>query len=151
MDAAEEAEDEHVFAAGRVGNVLHALPLHRDLIQPEALRLELVIDVRVGDGDLGVGVRAPLVLQQDDATGFELLGAVSAEQDLLVEGDHQIGFVAAIGDPLGGHADAVSARPGDAARRRLYLRGDDLDRPNAIAHARRDRPEGLAAALRALA
>jgi hypothetical protein len=151
VDAAEEAEDEHVLAPGWVGNVLHALPLHRDLVQPEALRLELVIDVCVGNGDLGVGVRAPLVLQQNDAARFELLGAIPPEQDLLVEGDHQVGFVTAIGDLLGGHADAVSARPGDAARRRLYLGGDDLDGPNAVAHARRDRSEGLAAALRALA
>jgi hypothetical protein len=39
----------------------------------------------------------------------------------------------------------------DAARRRTDLRGNDLDRPDAVAHARGDAAERLAAALGAFA
>ena len=94
---------------------------------------------------------APHVLEQDRRAGLELAGAHAAEQHLLVEGDDEIGLVAAVGHALRADADADAGRAGDAARRRLDLGRDDLDGPDAVADARGDRAERLAAALRAFA
>jgi hypothetical protein len=96
-------------------------------------------------------VLAPDALQQDRGAGFQLAGAHAAEQHLLVEGHHEVGLVAAVGDAAGAHADADAAGAGHAARRRLDLGGDDLHRPDAVAAARGDGGQRLAAALRALA
>ena len=74
-----------------------------------------------------------------------------AEQDLLVEGDREVGLVAAIGDAARAEADAVAGGAGDAAGRRADFGGDDLHRPYAVARARGDRAQALAAALRAFA
>ena len=60
---------------------------------------------------------APHALQQDGAAGLEFAGAHAAEQHLLVEGDHQVGLVAAVGDAARADADAVAA-----ARRRRCAR-----------------------------
>jgi hypothetical protein len=55
----------------------------------------------------GLGIRRPrssdpggraTCLEQDDAARLEFAGAHAAEQHLLVEGDHQVGLVAAVGD-----------------------------------------------------
>src|SRR5208283_5484290 len=48
-------------------------------------------------------------------------------------------------------ADAVAARAGDATCRRTDFRRNDFHRPHAVAHARGDGPERLAATLRPLA
>src|SRR5690606_38629410 len=101
--------------------------------------------------DLRVGARGPHALEQDDAAGLELARVDAAEQHLLVERDDEVGLVTAVGDALRADADAVAARTGHAARGRLDLRRDDLDGPDAVAHARGDRAERLAALLRALA
>ena len=93
----------------------------------------------------------PHALEQDRAAGLELAGTHAADQHLLVERHDQIGLVAAVGDALRADPDPVAARAGDAARRRLDLGRDDLDGPDAVAHSRGDRAQGLAAALRALA
>ena len=112
---------------------------------------ELSTRLDVGRDDRRIAVLAPHALEQDRRAGLQLAGAHAAEQHLLVERDHEIGLVAAVGDALRADADADAARAGDAARRRLDLGRDDLDRPDAVAHSRGDRAERLAAALRALA
>ena len=53
---------------------------------------------------------APHALEQDGASGLELARAHAAEQHLLVERDHKVGAVAAVGDRLRADADAVAAR-----------------------------------------
>ena len=97
------------------------------------------------------GVLAPHVLEQDGAAGLEFLRAHPAQQHLLVEGHHQVGLVAAVGDVAGADADAVAAGAGHAARRRTDLGRNDLGGPDAVAHLRGDRAQRLAALLRALA
>ena len=85
------------------------------------------------------------------APGFSSLRLHAAEEHLLVEGHDEVGLVAAVGHALRADADADAARAGDAARRGLDFRGDDLGGPDAVAHAGGDAAERLAAALRALA
>ena len=98
VDAAQHAEREHVLAAARVGDERAALALHRDLVDVVAGRDELVVGLDVGGGDLPVRVVAPHALEQDGAAGLELAGAHAPEQHLLVERDHEVGLVAAVGD-----------------------------------------------------
>ena len=150
-DIAEDAEREHVLAALGIGHDGLALALHRNFDDLVARLHELLVGLDVGRDDFRVPVLAPHAFQQNGAVGLEFAGANAAEQHLLVEGDHQVGFVAGIGDAAGADADAIAAAAGDAARRRTDFRRDDLLGPHAIAHLRGDRPEGLAAALRALA
>jgi hypothetical protein len=109
------------------------------------------VGLHVGRDDRLVRIFPPHALEQNDAVGLELAVPHPPEQHLLVEGDHQIGLVAAVGDALRSEPNAVAARARDAARRRADLGRNDLDRPHAVAHARRDGAERLAAALRAFA
>ena len=151
VDRAQHAERVHVLAAPRVGDQLAALPLHRDLDDPVAGGDQQVVRLGVGRGDPGVAVVTPHVLEQDRAARLELPGVHPAEQHLLVERDDEVGLVAAVGDRPRAQPDPVAAGAGDAARRRLDLGGDDLDRPHPVAGAGRDRAERLPAALGALA
>ena len=151
VQLAQHAQREHVLAAPRIGDQQPALLLHRDLAHPVARRHQPVMRLDVGGRDRRVRVGAPHAFQQDDAVGLELLGPHPPEQHLLVEGHHQIGLVAPVGDGARADADAVAAGAGHAARRRPDLGGDDLGGPDAVAHLRRDRAQRLAAFLRALA
>ena len=135
----------------RVVHQLAAALLQRQLDHLVAVAAQRLHRARVGLHDRRVAVAAPHVLEQDDGARFELARLHAAEQHLLVEGDHEVGLVAAVGDGLRADADADAAGAGHAARRRLDLGRDDLDRPDAVAHARGDRRQRLAAALRALA
>ena len=119
VDVAEHAQREHVLAAARVGDELAALALHRNLVDLVARRDELLVGLGIGGGDLRVAVLAPHAFQQDGAARLELAGAHAAEQHLLVEGDHQVGFVAAVGDAARAEPDAVAA----ARRRRCAPAG----------------------------
>ncbi len=94
---------------------------------------------------------APRRLEQDRRVGLELARADTAQQHLLVERDDEIGVIATVRDRAGPNANADSGGPGDAARRRLDLGRDNLDRPDAVAAAGGDRAQRLAAALRTLA
>jgi hypothetical protein len=141
VDAAQHAQREHVLAAPRVGHIFHALRFHRDLIEPIPRGPDLLAHPRVFGGDGLVPVVAPHAFQQNDAARLDLARAHAAEQNLFIEGDHQIGFVTAIGDPMRGQADTIAAGPGDAARRRLDFGGDDLDGPDAVPHPCRNGPE----------
>jgi hypothetical protein len=96
-------------------------------------------------------VPAPHAFQQDGGAGLQLAGLHAPDQHLFVEGHHQVGLVAAVGDTLAADADANAAGPGHAACRRLDLGRDDLGGPDAVAHARGNRGQALAAALRAFA
>ena len=91
--------------------------------------------------DFRVLVFAPHALQQDDATRLEFLGPHTTQQYLLVEGHHQVGFIATVGDVPGADADAVAAGTGDAARGRADFSRNDLGGPNAVAHLRSDGTE----------
>ena len=80
------------------------------------------LDVR--RDDRRVAVLAPHALEQDRRAGLQLAGAHAAEQHLLVEGDHEVGLVAAVGDALASRcgcgcrsrrrrcAPAAGSRPG---------------------------------------
>jgi len=151
VEIAEHPQHEHVLALARVGDELAALVLHRHLVHPVAVRQEPVARLLVLGGDLRVGACGPHALEQDDAAGLELARVDAAEQHLLVEGDRERGLVAAVRDALRADADAVAARAGDAAGGRLDFGRDDFDRPHAVAHARGDRAQRLAAPLGAFA
>jgi len=97
VDVAQHAQREHVLAAPCVGHQLPALALHRHFVHLVALGHESVVGVGVGVGDLRVGVVAPHALQQDQTAGRELAGADAADEHLLVEGDDQVGLIAAVG------------------------------------------------------
>jgi hypothetical protein len=72
---------------------------------------------------------------------------VPVQQDLLVEGDHQLTRVAPVGHRSRADADPVAAPSRGTARRRLDLGRDDLHRPGSVPHLRRDRAEDLPALL----
>ena len=151
VDAAQRAEHEHVLAAPRVGHQRAALAFQRHFDDAIAVGEQRLHRLEVRGDDLRVLVLAPDALEHDRRAGLQLAGAHASEQHLLVEGHHQVGLVAAVGDAAGADADADAAGPGHAARRRLDLGRDDLDRPDAVAAARGDGGEALAAALRAFA
>ncbi len=151
VDAAQHPEHEHVLAVARIGDQRAALALERDLVDAEAACVQRCRPSRRRTRRSSGRVLAPHALEQDRGARLELAGAHAAEQHLLVERDDEVGLVAAVGHPLGADADADARGAGDAARRRLDLGRDDLDGPDAVAAARRDRAERLAAALRALA
>lgn len=88
-------------------------------------------------------MRAPHAFEQDDAVRLELAGVNAAEQHLLVESDDEIGLVAAVGDVLRADADAVAAGAGNTAGWWADFGGDDLGRPDAVAHAGGDGAERL--------
>ena len=75
---------------------------------------------------------------------------MAAEEDLLVESDDEVGFVAPVGDRAGPEPDAIAARSLRRARWWLDLGGYDLHRPDPVPHFRGDCSEDLAAFLRAL-
>ena len=151
VNAPQHAEGEHVFSAFGIGDVFQALALQGYFVDCEAVRRQLVMGLLVGRSDCRVLIGPPFVLQQDDATGLEFIVPDPAQQHLLIEGHYQIGLVATVSDTAGCQANAIAAGAGDAARRRLNFGGNDLDGPDAVSHARRDRREGLAATLSALA
>src|SRR5688500_2905766 len=76
---------------------------------------------------------------------------MSTEEDLFVEGEDEVRFVAPVAHRTRAEADPVAAGPFGDPGRGLDLGGDDLDRPDAIPHLRRNGPEDLAALLRAFA
>ena len=151
VEVAEHAEHEHVLALARVGHQRAALVLHRHLVHPVTLGDQAREGLGVLRGDLRVGTLGPDALEQDDAARPQFAGVDAPEQHLLVECDREIGLVAAVADGLRADADPVAAGARHAARGRLDLGRDDLDRPHAVAHPGRDRAERLAALLRALA
>src|SRR5208282_6341111 len=151
VDIAQHSQCKHVLAAPGVGDDRAALAFHRNFVNLESRRHELVVGLGVGGGDVAVRTLAPHAFQQNNAARLEFAGVDAAEQYLLVEGDHQVGFVAAVGDTTGAQTNAISTAAGDAARGRADFRGDDLHGPDTIARTGGDRSERLSAALRALA
>ena len=140
VEVAEHAQHEHVLALARVCDERAALLLHRHFVdagspRPAADRASATYCSTI----FASSCSRPDALEQDRAARLQFAGVDASQQHLLVERDREVGFVAAIGDLLRTDADAVAAGAGDAARRRLDLGRDDLDRPDAIAHARRDR------------
>ena len=123
---------------GSVTSARHSL-LQRDLDHAEAAPRASFDRLDVRRDDRRVAVLAPHALEQDRRAGLEFARVHAAEQHLLVERDDEVGLVAAVGDALGADADADAAGAGHAARRRLDLGRDDLDRPDAVAAARGDR------------
>ena len=87
-------------------------------------------------------------MMQSSASASE---AMSREQHLLVEGHDELGLVSPIRDLIPPEADQIAARAGGCTRRGLDLGGDDLHRPDAIAHLRQYGGEDLAAFLRPFA
>ena len=73
-----------------------------------------------------------------------------SQQHLLIEGDHEVGGVAPIGDRPLADADPVAAGPLGDPGWRLDFGRDDLDGPDAVAHLGADRAEDLATLLGAL-
>jgi hypothetical protein len=151
VDAAQHAQHEHVLALAGVGHELQALALQRDLDDAVPVLPQAAEGLGIHGADAGVAVLAPHALQQDDAAALQLTAADAPEQDLFVEGNHQVSLVAAVVDGFRSEPDAVAAGTGDAACRRLDLGRNDLDRPDAVAHPGGDRAQRLAAALCALA
>ena len=151
VDVAQHAEREHVLAAPRVGHDGAALAFHWDLVHVVAGGDKLVVDFYIGVDDGLVAVVAPHALEQNSGAGLQFAGADAAKQDLFVEGDGQVGFIAAVGDAAGAEADAVAGGAGHAAGGRADFGGDDLHGPDAVAGARGDGAEALAATLRAFA
>jgi hypothetical protein len=141
----------HSMPSTSIRHETHALVLHRNFVKLVAAGGQLLDDLRVGLRDRRVGIVAPSALQENGAARLEFVGAHAAQQDLLVEGDDEIGLVTAVHDAAGRQPDAIAAGAGDAAGRRLNFGGNDLDGPYAEAHPRGDRCERLAAALRPLA
>ena len=140
VDAAQHPEREHVLALARIGHERAALASPSVLRTHDSPRPQRWRGLHVRRRDLRIDVLAPHALEQDRATRLERAGTDASEQHLLVERHDEIGFVAAIGDALRADADAVAARACNAARGRLNLRRDDFDGPDAVAHARGDRP-----------
>ena len=62
-------------------------------------------------------------------------------------GDDDVSLVAGVGDRRRTQADAVAAGSGARPAGRLYFRGDDLDRPDAVAVAGTEVGKHLAAGL----
>ena len=151
VDAADHAEYEHVLAAAGVADDLQALDLHRHLLDDQAMLGELLDRRGVLIADLLRRVGGPLVLQQHDGAALVSTVGDAGVQHLLVEGHHQLGLVAHVGDILGADPDAVAGAAGRRTRRGLDLGRDDLHGPDAVTHLAADLAEGLAALLRALA
>ena len=148
VDVAEQAEHEHVLAALGIGHQAQAFLFHRNFINLAARCQKVFMGSLIGLDDRRIPVVAPFVFQQNDAALFKFSFAYPAHQDLFVEGDDEVGLVAAVGDVFGADADAVSAGPFDAARGGLDFGRNDFDRPDAVAFAGGDGGEGLAAFLR---
>jgi hypothetical protein len=151
VDAAQDAEDVHVLAPVGVGDVLQAELFQGNLGDPESLGDQFVEYLGVRRGDLRIGIAPPLAFQENVAAGFDLVGPKPCQQDLLVERHDQICLIATVCNRLGCHTNSVAAGSGDAPRGGLDFGRDDLHGPNTVPHPRRDRAEGLAASLRALA
>src|SRR5665811_522527 len=98
VNIAEHSQCEHVLAALRIGDDQTALALHRNFDDLVARFHELVVGLDIGSGDFRVLALAPHAFQQNGAVGLEFAGTDTAKQHLLVERNHQVGFVAAIGD-----------------------------------------------------
>ena len=151
VNAAQHAERKHILAAPRITDQRQAFALHRHFADLVAGRDQLVVGFLVGSAYLRVLVLAPHALNQYGATEFEFAVAHAAQQHLFIEGDHELGLVAAVGDASGANPNADAARARDAARRRPDFSRNDLLGPDAIAHLGSDRAQRLAAALRPLA
>ena len=151
VDTADHAQREHVLAAPRIRHVLAAFHFHGNFVDPITGLDQAIVRLDVRSGDRRIGISTPHAFQQDDAVGLELFVAHPPQQYLLVEGDHQVGFVAAVGHRARSDADAVAARAGHAARRRANFGGNDFRGPDAVAHLRGNRAQRLAATLRTFA
>ncbi len=151
VDAAEHAQHEHVLAAPRIGHQGTALALQRQLDHAVAALDERVDGFVEGLHDRRIAAVPPDVFQEDRGAGLQFAGAHAAQEHLLVEGHDEVGFIAAVGHFLRADADADAAGARHAARRRLDLGRNDLHGPDAVAAARGDAGERLAAALRAFA
>jgi hypothetical protein len=151
VQVAEDAEHEHVLALARVADELLAALLERHLVHLEPVAAQGSDGRLVRRDDARVAVARPHALEQDRRARLELVRLHPTDEHLLVEGDDELGLVAAVAHGRRADADADAAGAGDAARRWLDLGRDDLGRPDAVAHPRGDRAERLAAALRALA
>ena len=88
-------------------------------------------------------VFGPLALEQHD--GARPVGRVGDPpiEHLFVEGDHQVGGLAAVGDLVAAEAHPDARGPGARARRRFDLCRNDLDRPDTVADLGADGAEGL--------
>ena len=141
VDVAQHAQSEHVLAALGVGHHGAADLFHRDLVDPVAGSHQFVMRLDVRRNDLRILVRAPHALEQDDAVRFEFLGTHAPEQHLLVEGHHQVGLIATVGDVLRADSNAVAAGAGHAACRWANFCRNDFGSPDAVAHLRCDRAQ----------
>ena len=151
VEVAQHAKGEHVLAALGIRRDLVALILHRDFAHVVTGFDEALVGFAVGRRNVEILVLAPHAFKQDDAAGLEFAGTHPSKQHLFVEGHHQIGLVAAVGDVVRADTDAVAAGPGHATGGRTNFRRDDLGGPDAVAHARGNRAKRLPAALRSLA
>ncbi len=150
-DLGEHPDDEHVLADARVGHHFEAGRFHGELDHVEALSAELGHRGRVLLAHLFLRVLGPLALEQHDGAGPEGGVGDPSVEHLLVEGDHQVGALAAVGDLVAAeaHPDARGAGAGSGGR--LDLGRNDLDRPDAVAQLGADGAEGLAGLLGAFA
>ena len=110
------------------------LPLLRIVVDGEALLFHRNFDYAVRargelgeclvprSSDLGIGACRPGILEQNGRIRGDRSEAVTPKQNLLVEGDDQVGFVAPVGDRSGADSYAIAARAFGGPRRGLDFR-----------------------------
>jgi hypothetical protein len=151
VDVSEKPEGEHVLALARVLIDGEALLLHRDFDDAVVARPELDEGLLPGALNVRIRVRRPKILDENDRVVGQRAEPMPRQQHLFVERDDQLHLIAPVRDGARPDADAIAARPFRGSRRRLDLGGDDLHRPDAVAHLGRHRAEDLAALLCAFA
>jgi hypothetical protein len=149
VDLGEQTEGEHVLPEPRILHDLETDLVHRDFDDPVVRGRELVHGRSPLVLDLLVVMVRPHVLEQNQRVVFQGAQTVAVKKHLLVEGHHEIGAVPPVGDRLAAHPDPDAARARRIARGRLYLRGDDLHRPDPVPRLGGNGPEDLATPLRA--
>ena len=141
VDAAQHAEHEHVLAAARVGHQRAALALERDLDRRGSrLRCSDFTRLDVRRDDLSDPcARATCSRAGSSRRASARRRARGPSSTCSLNATTRSVSSPPLVTALRADADPDAARAGDAARRRLDLGRDDLDRPDAVAAARGDR------------
>ena len=148
----EHAQHEHVLAAARVGHQRAAFALERNLDHAIACFLRATSrSRRMTRRSADPCARATSLSSRIVAPGLSSPARTRPSSTCSLNATTRSVWSPPLVTALGADADPDAAGAGDAARRRLDLGRDDLDRPDAVAAARGDRGQRLAAALRAFA
>ena len=149
---AQDPEHEHVLALARVADEFLAAVLERHLVDVEAVAPQRGRpSARTDATTAGSRCFAHMLSSRIVAPGLSSPACTRPISTCSLKATTRSVWSPPLRHALGADADADAARAGHAARGRLDLGRDDLGRPDAVAHARGDRTQRLAAALRAFA